>query len=84
MVTGLKWMLFKQHHQCAVESSEQLSTPQAGLEQPQDHLYTRANSADPASLVNQTEEGNEIFLFMLTSVSCLPPVKYGIALNADD
>lgn len=73
MVTGLKLMLFKQHQRCAVESSEQqlLSSPQVGLEQPQDHLYTSANSAVPAFLVKQTEEGNEIFIFMLT-LQCSP------------
>lgn len=68
MLAGLKLMLFKQHQRCAAESSEQqlLSSPRVGQEQPQDHLYTRANSADPASLVKQTKERNEIFLFMLT------------------
>lgn len=73
MVTGLKLMLFKQHQRCAVESSEQqlLGSPQVGLEQPQDHLHTSANSAAPAFLVKQTEEGNEIFLFMLT-LQCSP------------
>lgn len=58
-------MLFKQHQWWAMESSEQqlLSSPQVGQEQPQDHLYTGTNSADPALLVKQTEERNEIFLF---------------------
>lgn len=65
-------MLFKQHQRCAVESCEQQlqSSPQVGLEQPQDHLYTSANSAVPAFLVKQTEEGNEIFPFPLT-LQCL-------------
>lgn len=65
-------MLFKQQQWCAVECSEQqlLSSPQVELEQPQDHLYTNTNSADPALLLKQIEEGNEIFLFMLT-LQCL-------------
>lgn len=72
MATGLKLMLFKQHQRCAVEPSEQqlLSSPRVGLEQPQDHPCTRANSADPAFLVKQTEERNEIFLFVL-ALQCL-------------
>lgn len=82
MVTGLKLMLLKQHRQCAAESSEQqmLSSSQVGLEQPQDHLYTSANSADPAFLVKQAEEVNEIFLFVLT-LQCLTSHLASIELH---